>query len=345
MTPFQDADALAATIIIPAWNAARFIEGALSSACAQTERRIEVLVVDDCSTDDTADLVRAFAARDPRVRLLRTPKNGGPSAACNVGFAAARGEWIAILDADDTLEPERMERLVALGRERRADMCADNLLLVDEEGVRPSEPMLPVPASGGERRITLTAFFENNVGNSNRRTSYGFLQPMFRRAFLEQHGLRFDETKRFAEDFAFYVECLKAGAAWWMTPEPMYRYLIRKGSLTEAHGMADVDRLRDVDLALLADRALMSDPRLERSIRRHLAGLDRYRVYKPFTVALKAGQWRQAAAEFGRSSKAARLIASECLRQAPAVVSKVARQAGKRRAGAPRRRAVLAGGG
>jgi len=120
-----------ATIVIPAWNAEGFVAEAVQSALRQTEPDIEVLAVDDCSTDGTAALLEALARDDPRLRVLRSRINGGPGAACNLGYAQARGEWVTVLDADDLYLPTRIERLVALAEAAGADMIADNLLQQD----------------------------------------------------------------------------------------------------------------------------------------------------------------------------------------------------------------------
>src|SRR5579875_23336 len=93
------------SVIMPAFNAARSVAWAISSALEQTVADIEVLVIDDASTDLTAAVVEEIAARDPRVRLIRNPVNGGPGVARNFGLDAARGEWVALLDADDAFLP------------------------------------------------------------------------------------------------------------------------------------------------------------------------------------------------------------------------------------------------
>ncbi len=92
--------------MIPAYNAELFLENAIRSVLAQTFPPLEIIVVDDGSTDGTARVAQAFAER---VRLIRQP-NGGPSSARNAGVAAARGEWVAFLDADDAWLPEKLER-------------------------------------------------------------------------------------------------------------------------------------------------------------------------------------------------------------------------------------------
>jgi len=102
------------SLIVPAWNAGAGIEAALESALGDPAAPpLECLVIDDGSADDTAEVVSAVAARDPRVRLIRAPANEGVSAARNRGLAAARGEWLAFLDADDRLRPGAVRDLLA----------------------------------------------------------------------------------------------------------------------------------------------------------------------------------------------------------------------------------------
>jgi len=97
------------SVLIPAYNAAPWIGETLASVCAQTYKPIEIIVVDDGSTDETA----AIVTREPRVTLVRQA-NRGPSAAMNRAFAESRGEFIEFLDADDLLAPEKIARQIAL---------------------------------------------------------------------------------------------------------------------------------------------------------------------------------------------------------------------------------------
>ncbi|OQW46366.1 MAG: hypothetical protein A4S16_10995 [Proteobacteria bacterium SG_bin6] len=108
------------SVVIPAFNAADWIDQTLASARGQTHRALEIIVVDDGSTDDTAARVAAVAARDPRVRLIRQP-NGGVARARNRGIAAAAGAYVAPLDADDLWAPTKIERQVAAFEAAPAD--------------------------------------------------------------------------------------------------------------------------------------------------------------------------------------------------------------------------------
>ncbi|HEY3334694.1 MAG TPA: glycosyltransferase family 2 protein [Candidatus Limnocylindrales bacterium] len=101
------------SVLVPAWNNGRSITRALDSVLMDPAANIQVVVVDDASTDDTPAVVEAIAARDPRVELVRSAVNGGPSAARNLGLPRLRGEWVTFLDADDRLLPGGLAALLA----------------------------------------------------------------------------------------------------------------------------------------------------------------------------------------------------------------------------------------
>ena len=118
------------SILIPAWNAEATILRTLDSAQAQTVSDIEIIVIDDGSTDATVELVTIRALADPRIQLHQLKKNSGPAAARNVGIAHATGDWLALLDADDTISADRMERLLEASTPEDV-LVADNLAFYD----------------------------------------------------------------------------------------------------------------------------------------------------------------------------------------------------------------------
>ena len=113
------------SILLPAYNSRHLIGTAIQSVLNQTQHCFELLIVNDCSTDGTAEAVARFARADVRIKLLHTACNGGPAAARNIGFDAARGRWIALLDSDDAYVPERLARLLELAEANGADMVSD----------------------------------------------------------------------------------------------------------------------------------------------------------------------------------------------------------------------------
>lgn len=173
------------SVVVAAHNAAGFIGQAIASVQAQTEPAWEILVVDDCSTDETRVIVEDLASRDDRIHLLRSAINGGPGAARNIGFAAARGDWIAVLDADDRYEPDRLRQLLALGVRFGVEIVTDNLLNHGEGHVGAPKAMLPSSVVAEPRLMSAREYILGHIGRRGRsRFSYGFLKFMIRRNFL-----------------------------------------------------------------------------------------------------------------------------------------------------------------
>jgi glycosyltransferase involved in cell wall biosynthesis len=316
---------IAASIIVPAFNAERFIARAVNSALQQTERCCEVVVIDDASSDNTAGIVADIATQDRRVCLLRNPVNLGPAASRNRGLSAARGEWIALLDADDEFALHRIETLISLGERSDADIVADNLLLCPEDAPDEGEPMLAANALPGQQWMSAAEFVIGNIGSRHTpRISHGFMQPVIRRSFLTAHDIRYNEDSRFAEDFMFYLNCLLQGARWWLTPEAMYRYTIRQGSLTEVQTAPDLLRIRSFEQQLLRNHpAVRSDRELRRALHRHKAKIDRFYFYRAFTDAVKAGHPVRASKVLLSDINSIRHIFLESLTQAPRLTRKV----------------------
>jgi glycosyltransferase involved in cell wall biosynthesis len=107
------------TVVVPVFNRAPLVQRVVGSLCAQSYRNLEILIVDDCSTDAIEDAIAAL--NDPRVRLVRRTKNGGVAAARNTGVAEARADWIAFHDSDDICTHDRIE----LSVRRLAELADD----------------------------------------------------------------------------------------------------------------------------------------------------------------------------------------------------------------------------
>ena len=118
------------SVVIPSYNYGRYLAAAIESVLAQTYSNVEVIVVDDGSTDDSAEVLRRYG---DRLRCLRQP-NGGVSAARNHGIRESSGEFIAFLDADDLWHPEKLERQLPLFKNPRVGMVHCGVQYVDAEG-------------------------------------------------------------------------------------------------------------------------------------------------------------------------------------------------------------------
>jgi glycosyltransferase involved in cell wall biosynthesis len=262
MTPPADEMPLV-TVVVPAYNAGRFLAEAIRSAQRQTYERVEILVVDDGSTDDTAEQVHALTAADPRVRLLRQ-ENGGVAAARNRGIEAARGAFVAPLDADDLWYPEKLARQV------QAMMAADETVglvytgweRLEEDG-RPVPGSVRAPKGGGEMADRLV------LGNVISCASV----PLFRRACLDVVG-GYDDHRRFrgqgCEDWDLYLRMAER-YAFAVVPECLVGYRRSRGSMST--GCAGMSRSYDVMMARLVQRR---DALPRHLLRRSRSGFYRY---------------------------------------------------------------------
>lgn len=122
------------SIITPAWNAAAFVGETIASVRAQTMPDWEMFIVDDCSTDKTAQVVEAAASKDPRVRLVRQPRNSGPALARQAGLERASGRFIAFLDSDDLWLPQKLDRQLAFMQQKRAALSYTGFRRISVDG-------------------------------------------------------------------------------------------------------------------------------------------------------------------------------------------------------------------
>ncbi|MBK1885444.1 glycosyltransferase family 2 protein [Marinobacter sp. DY40_1A1] len=122
------------SVVMPAYNASNYIEATISSVLKQSISDWELIVVDDCSTDDTRDKVIALAENDPRIRLIALDKNfGGPAGPRNMGVRAARSDFVAFLDSDDIWHPEKLRiQLASAGNESSVFICSSMVDFSDE---------------------------------------------------------------------------------------------------------------------------------------------------------------------------------------------------------------------
>lgn len=230
------------SIILPAYNAESSLAAALDSLLVQSLTDFEVLVIDDGSRDGTVDVAASYARNDSRIRLLQRDANGGAAAARNVGFRAATGKWLALLDADDTFSPGRLLSLVTRAEKEEADIIADNLRFVSEAEEMISEPALKEGDPVFAGAVSAARFVRGNLF-LYRGFKLGYLKPLFRRRFVEQHRLQQKEALRIAEDYHFLLDALLCGARFLVVPEAGYLYAQRPGSLSRGLTLDDLDQL------------------------------------------------------------------------------------------------------
>lgn len=202
------------SIITPAYKAAAFIGHTIESVLAQTHGQWELLIADDCSPDDTRAVVAQWAARDPRIRLVAMPKNGGPAAARNGALAQAQGRWIAFLDSDDLWLPHKLERSLAHAQAREAALVFTGFRRISFDGTR----------TGGYIGVPRTLSYGQLLGNTAIATSTVLLD----RARCGEVRMK----PVFYDDFACWLEILKRGFVAHGLDEDLMRYRVMPASVS-----------------------------------------------------------------------------------------------------------------
>jgi succinoglycan biosynthesis protein ExoO len=290
------------SVIIPAYNTEGYIAKTVKSALGQTERDIEVIVVDDASTDDTANVVKGFS--DKRLKLTVNERNRGPSYTRNRAMKKAKGEWVALLDSDDWYAPERLQRLLQVARVENADLVADDLYLVRDGSKHPWSTLFSVAGEqfNGPRHIDAADFVETNMPG-RRCLRLGITKPLIKRTFLTRHNLGYNENVRHGEDFLFYLACLLNGARFVVVPEPYYFYSRRPSSLLTEGKLDVLDSLRRENRQLLQKESVKNDPRLVHTLSRRLSTIEQNMVYYRVVQPLKEGKLPKALSEMVRNPR------------------------------------------
>jgi glycosyltransferase involved in cell wall biosynthesis len=192
------------SVVIPAFNASETIVAAIGSVLAQTARDLEAVVVDDGSTDQTADLVQRL--KDPRLRLVRR-ENGGPAKARNAGIAASRGQYVTFLDSDDLLLPDYLELAGAALAERVRPgfaytdayvFYADKRLIARGTAMERQRPPVPPPTDSDAFLLELL------------RRNFVYTAATVPRTVLDHVG-GFDERLIRSEDYQLWLRVVSTG--------------------------------------------------------------------------------------------------------------------------------------
>ncbi len=180
------------SIVIPCYGGSRYLAMAIESCLRQTYRELDVIVVDDASPDDCAEIAERFARSDSRVRVIRRPQNGGVSRAFNTGMEAARGAYLTRLAQDDIFDESAVDVMVRRLEELpEAGLVYCDSHVIDDEGNVIDHICVPPPEE--------VLAFRNRIG----------LCVMWRRAVWEQVG-GFDPRFDTAEDFDYWLRIAQA---------------------------------------------------------------------------------------------------------------------------------------
>lgn len=187
-------NAPAVSIIMPAYNAERYVEAAIRSVMSQTLANWELIVVDDCSTDGTLEIVRRLAQDDARIAVVTNEENLGVAQTRNKAIDLARGEYVALLDSDDIWFSEKLEKQLCLARTQGADIVYCSYALVGETGERVCDDFIVAERTDFETTLTIS--------------SISCSTALLARKVVEEHRFTSDY---YHEDYVYWLDLLAAG--------------------------------------------------------------------------------------------------------------------------------------
>jgi succinoglycan biosynthesis protein ExoO len=240
------------TVLIPAYNAADTLEIAVISVLRQTERSFELLIIDDASPDATLEVARRLEAAHPRIRVLAMEKNGGKVAAMNRGMAEAKGDWIAVLDADDWYAPERLEMMLDAADRAGVDIVADRWISVDAKAWVYLES--PLPKSDHDLIMKLDSYLEGSRATA--KADYGMLKPVVRRSFIERTGVSYLPNAKRGQDFYFLLLCFLVGGKALVMRDAYYYYVEPYGAVSRTWAQPGRQRYRFESMIQINDSFL-----------------------------------------------------------------------------------------
>ena len=253
------------SVIVPIYNTEKYLDQCLSSIEAQTYRNLEVLCINDGSTDGSRDIIVAHAERDPRIKLV-DKENGGYGQGCNLGLSLAKGEWVSIIEPDDWIKPGMYADMLAFAA--TFDQPIDIVKTPWTNICRWDNPKKQYPHKCSMKGKIKTSAHPGTIADMPTLIEHhpSIWSAIYRRAFLEEHAIRFPEYPGAGwADNPFLVETMCQAKAIVYLDKPYYNYRMDLPGSTRHHKTADaVERPFDRwdDMLAIIKRLGITDERI-----------------------------------------------------------------------------------
>jgi succinoglycan biosynthesis protein ExoO len=258
------------SVLISAFNASSFLARAVTSVLNQTLKSTEIVIVDDASTDNTLAVARGLSTAHSNVRVVALPENGGPAIARNAAIDAAKGEWLAILDADDAFDPDHLERLCLIASQHRADIVLSNFCYFDPDSK--ARGSAGIPQEGLSRVVDKYEYVANARPYLDHQ-DWGLLKPMLKAAFVRARSISYPIYSRHGEDFLMMLDCLLADARVIVSPAPTYLYTHRGSGWSRT--TVDYRAVANHSAALTRDPRITHDHEMVRLLNSRVSAIKR----------------------------------------------------------------------
>lgn len=211
------------SIIIPVYNASGTIGTIVRGITSQTFQNFELILVDDGSTDSTLKVLRGLTTKDKRI-VIRSIKNGGPSAARNSGLAKARGKYVIFFDADDSITPNLLQVMHSAISKRNSDIAVAgwNVSVKRNQSIVKHYKIINPPTRFIAGKNSINRFMIKSIGDDG--LMYNLWNKIYRLDIINQNNLRFREDLRFGEDLVFILHYLKYSNKLQIISDALYDY-------------------------------------------------------------------------------------------------------------------------
>ena len=228
------------SIIMTAYNVADYISSTIDSVIAQTNQNFNLIIVDDCSTDQTQKIIRSYEKDYDWISVVCHPENSGVSAARNTGLSKADGEFVTFIDGDDWVEPDYVEHFLTIFKDEDVDMVTCGFFNENETGkVKNKFNKHKTSVVGRDEAVKQIIKMTGTVMGYTWNKAYI-------RSIIENNELSFQTDLDLMEDQVFNVEYATVARKFYLDNQPLYHYVSRKGSITQKFAMENV---RDVGVA------------------------------------------------------------------------------------------------
>lgn len=205
------------SVVTPTWNSEKYIKKTIGSVQKQTYQNWEMIIVDDCSTDHTVEIVEEIAKSDPRVKIFRQDENGGAAKARTRSMRMATGRFIAYLDADDIWKPEKLDKQVAFMKMKKCGFSCTSYEVIDDDGNPKNKYIHMLP------KVDYTGFLTNNLLQT--------VGIMVDTNIVDKEYLVMPDIRR-RQDAATWLQILKAGYECYGLDEILAEYRRTENSLS-----------------------------------------------------------------------------------------------------------------
>lgn len=223
------------SVIVPVYNGEQFLERCVNSILNQTYNDLEIILVEDCSTDNSADIIRNFAKKDSRIKTVFREENGGIFNARNDGIAKAQGEFITFVDDDDYLDTDMYEKLMIAQQVNNSDYTSCDFKEIIDGKAKCHKSNLGTGVWNAEKIRNELLYYL--VGEQ--KISCAVWKTLFRKSIIDKYDIKFLPSK-VKDDFFFTVEYLLQCNTATYIKEPSYNYVIRSESTIHTYGLANI---------------------------------------------------------------------------------------------------------